>query len=117
MKRKKPIIILFDLADTGLQLIAVFRSKDLDIHDDAVLAVGHAQRGITDFAGLLAKDGAEQALLSGQLGLTLRGDLADQDVAALDLGTHADDAGRILFQFSCPIVFVIQIIFFISIES
>ena len=68
-----------DLADTGLQLIAVFRSKDLDIHDDAVLAVGHTQRGITDFAGLLAEDGAEQALLSGQLSLALRGDLTDPE--------------------------------------
>ena len=84
-----------DSADTGLQLIAVFRSKDLDIHDDAVLAVGHTQRGITDFTGLLAEDSAEQALLSGQLGLTLRGDLADQDVAALDLGTDADDAALV----------------------
>ena len=61
--------------------------------------MGHTQRGITDFAGLLAKDGAEQALLSGQLGLTLRGDLADQNVAALDLGTDADDAALVqIFQ-------------------
>ena len=57
--------------------------------------MGHTQRGITDFAGLLAEDGAEQAFLSGQLGLTLRGDLADQDVAALDLGTDADDAALV----------------------
>ena len=57
--------------------------------------MGHTERGITDFAGLFAEDGAEQALLSGQLGLALRGDLADQDVAALDLGTDADDAALV----------------------
>ena len=55
----------------------------------------HAQRGIADFAGLLAEDGAEQTLLSGQLGLALRGDLTNQNVAALDLGTDADDAALV----------------------
>ena len=84
-----------DLAHAGLQLVAVLRGKDLDVHDDAVLAVGHAQRGVTHLAGLLAEDGAEQALLSGQLGLALRGDLTDQNVAALDLGTDADDAALV----------------------
>jgi hypothetical protein len=54
--------------------------------------VRHLQRGVADLAGLLAEDGAQQALLGGQLGLALRGDLADQDVAGADLGADADDA-------------------------
>ena len=44
-------------------------------------AVGHAQGGVAHLAGLLTEDGAQQALLGGQLGLALRGDLTDQDVA------------------------------------
>ena len=35
----------------------------------------HTQRGVAHLAGLLAEDGAQQALLSGQLSLALRGDL------------------------------------------
>ena len=54
--------------------------------------MGHTQGGIADLAGLLTEDGAQQALLGGQLGFALRGDLADKDVAGLDLGTNADDA-------------------------
>ena len=46
-----------DLAHTGLQLIAVLRGKDLDIHNDAVCAVGHTQRGIAHLAGFLTEDG------------------------------------------------------------
>ena len=80
------------LADAGLQLVAVLGGKDLDVHDDAVLAVGHTEGGVADLAGLLAEDGAQQPLLGGQLGLALGGDLAHQDVAALDLGADADDA-------------------------
>ncbi len=57
--------------------------------------MGHTQRGITDFAGLFTKDGAQQALLSGQLGLALRGDLADQDIAGANLGAHADDTALV----------------------
>ena len=84
-----------DLAHTGLQLVAVLRGEDLDVHDDAVLAVRHTQRGVTHLAGLLAEDGTEQALLSGQLGLALRGDFTDQNITALDLGADADDAALV----------------------
>ena len=79
----------------GLQLVAVLGGKDLDVDNDAVGAMGHTQGGVADLAGLLAEDGAQQALLGGQLGLALRGDLADEDVAGLDLGTDADDAAVI----------------------
>ena len=56
----------------GLQLVAVLAGEDLDVHNDAVLAVGHAQGGVAHLAGLFAEDGAQQALLGGQLGLALR---------------------------------------------
>ena len=71
------------MSHAGLQLVAVLAGEDLDVDNDAVVAVGHTQGGVADLAGLLAEDGAQQALLGGQLGLALRGDLADQDVARL----------------------------------
>src|SRR5699024_10774868 len=48
-----------------------------------------------DLARLLAEDRAEQSLLRRQLGLTLRRDLADEEVAVADLGTDADDAALV----------------------
>ena len=62
-----------DLAHTGLQLIAVLRGKDLDIHKMPYAPLGHTQRGIAHLAGFLTEDGTQQALLSSQLGLTLPG--------------------------------------------
>ncbi len=55
----------------------------------------HPQRGVADLAGLLAEDGAQQALLGGQIGLALGGDLADQDITGVDLGADADDAALV----------------------
>ena len=87
------------LVDAVGQLVAVLlgilTGDLLDADDGTGLAVGHAQGGVTHLAGLLAEDGAQQALLRGQLGLTLRGDLTDQDVAGLDLGADADDAALV----------------------
>ena len=56
---------------------------------------GHAQAGVAHLAGLLTEDGAQQALLGRELGLALRRDLADQDVALLDLGADVDDAALV----------------------
>ena len=53
------------------------------------------QGGIADFAGLFAENGAQQPLLSGQLGLPLRGDLTHQDIAGTDLGADVDDAALV----------------------
>src|SRR5699024_12021656 len=58
----------------------------------ADLTVRNTQRGIADLARLLTEDRTQQPLLRGQLGLTLRGDLADEDVSVSDLGADADDA-------------------------
>ncbi len=80
------------VVDARLQVVAVRAREALDADDDAAVTVGHLQRGVAHLARLLTEDRAEQALLGGQLGLTLRGDLADEDVARLDLGPDADDA-------------------------
>ena len=76
----------------GRELVGVLPGEDPDVDDLAGLAVGHLEGGVAHLAGLLTEDGPQQALLGGQLGLALGGDLADQDVAGADLGADADDA-------------------------
>ena len=76
----------------GRQVVAALAAEGLDVDDDAALAVGHLQRGVADLARLLLEDRADQLLLGRQLGLALRRDLADEQVARADLGADADDA-------------------------
>src|SRR3546814_6347793 len=71
--------------------MAVLPGEDLHVDDLADLAVGHLEAGVANLTGLLTEDGAQQALLGGELGLALRRDLADEHVAGLDLGAHPDD--------------------------
>ena len=80
------------LVDAGRQLVAVLAAEHLDVDDLAVLAVRHLEAGVAHLAGLLTEDGAQQALLGGELGLALGRDLADEHVAGADLGADADDA-------------------------
>ena len=80
------------LVDTGRQLVGVLTGEDMDVNDLAVLTVGDLQRRVAHLAGLLAEDGAQQALFGRLLRLALGGHLADEDVARLDLGADTDDA-------------------------
>ena len=73
-------------------LLDALAGEDLDADDDALDARRADQRGVADVAGLLAEDGPQQLFFRGQLGLALGRDLADQDVARLDVGADADDA-------------------------
>ena len=70
-------------------------AEHLDVDDLAGLAVRHLEGGVADLARLLTEDRAEQALLGRELGLALRRDLADEDVAGTDLGADADDAALV----------------------
>ena len=76
----------------GAQLIAVFSREDLDVHNDAVLAVRNTEGRIANLAGLFTEDGAQQALFGGQLGFALRRDLTDQNIAGVNLRTDTNDA-------------------------
>src|SRR5690606_21118393 len=79
--------------DARAQLVvAVLCVELLDRDDGSLLTVGHLQRRVANLAALLVEDRAEQALLGRKLGLALRRDLADEDVAGADLGADADDA-------------------------
>src|SRR5690606_39604381 len=84
-----------ELVDTGGELVTLVLVEDLDTDDRAGLTVGHLQGGVADLAGLLTEDRAQQALLRGQLGLTLGRDLADEQVAVAHLGADADDAALV----------------------
>ncbi len=93
----RDLALLGDIAahhhvDARGQLVAVFAGEHLDVHDGAVLAVRHAQGGVAHLARLFAEDGAQQALLGGELGLALGRHLAHQDIPGAHLRTHADDA-------------------------
>ena len=57
--------------------------------------MGNLERGVAHLAALLVEDRAQQALLGAQLGLALRRDLADEDVAGANLGADADDAALV----------------------
>ena len=68
------------------------RRGDLHVHDDAIGAGGNGERGVLHVRGLLAENGAQEALFGREFGLALRRDLADEDVAGLHLRADADDA-------------------------
>ena len=80
------------LVDAGGQLVAAVAALHPDVDDLAGLTVRNLQRCVTHLAGLLAEDGPQETLLRGELGLALRGDLADQHVTGRHLGAHAHNA-------------------------
>jgi hypothetical protein len=93
------VLVLLELRDLGvfdvlraLVLVDAAAAEDLGVDDGPLDARRHAQGGVADVPRLLAEDGAEELLFGAQLRLALRRDLADQDVAGLDLGADADDA-------------------------
>ena len=90
------------LVDASRQLGVRVALEDLHVDHLAALAVRHAQAGVLHLARLFTEDRPQQALLGGQLGLALRRDLADQDVARLDLGADADDAVLVEVAQRCP---------------
>ena len=83
------------VVDARRQVVAVVAVEGEHVDDDAALAVRDLERGVADLARLLLEDRADQLLLGGQLGLALRRDLADQQVAGDDLGADADDAALV----------------------
>src|SRR6185295_7824669 len=79
----------------SIVLLDALAGEDLDADDDPLDARRADERRIAHVAGLLAEDRAEELFLRRQLRLALRRDLADQDVARLDVGADADDAALV----------------------
>ncbi len=71
------------------------RENTRAVNHGAFDARRHAQAGVAHFAGLLAENRAQQFLFGRKLGLALRRDLANEDVARTDFGADADDAALV----------------------
>ena len=84
----------FDSAGESLIRVISFAARDLDVHDDAVGAGRHGQRGVLHVRRLLAEDRAQQALFGREFGFRFRRDFPDEDVARLHFGADANDAVR-----------------------
>ena len=84
--------LLLRLDRRELQAADFFPRGNFHVHHDAVGAGGHGERGVLHVRGLLAEDGAQEALLWGEFGLGLGRDFSAEDVARLHLGADADDA-------------------------
>ncbi len=76
-------------------LVDAVAVEHADLDDGARHARRQAQRRVAHVRGLLAEDRAEQFLLRRHRRFALGRDLADQDVARLDLGADVDDAGLV----------------------
>ena len=87
-------LALFDRLRAHVLVDALAR-EDLHVDDGAFDARRRLERGVADVAGLLTEDGAEQLLFGRELGLALRRDFADEDVALLDGRADADDAALV----------------------
>src|SRR5215213_4124675 len=79
----------------ALVLVDAVAVEDAHLDDRAGDARRHTQRGVAHVRGLLAEDGAQELLLRRHRALALRRDLADEDVAGVDLGTDVDNAGLV----------------------
>ena len=84
-----------ELVDARRQVVAARAVEGLDVDDDAALAVRHLEARVADLAGLLLEDRADELLLGRQLGLALRRDLADEEVAGADLGADPHDTALV----------------------
>src|SRR5690606_7948921 len=67
--------------------------EDANVHNSTVSPGRHAHGGVTDVRSLFTEDGTQKLLFRRHRALALRGDLADENVARLDLGTDVADAG------------------------
>ena len=79
----------------ALVLFCAFAREDLHIDDDAFDSRRTDQRRIANVAGLFAEDRAKKFLFRRQLRFAFGRDLADQNIARLDIGADADDAGLV----------------------
>src|SRR6185295_12647261 len=84
-------LVIFDRVRAFVALRALAR-ENAGIDHDAADSRRHLERAVAHVTGLLAEDRAQQLLLGAELALPFGRDLADQDVARLDLGADAHDA-------------------------
>ena len=83
------------LLNSRRKLIAVFSGKYLSVYDDTVLTVRNTEGGISYFSCLLTKDCTEKSFFCGKLGLTLRGNLTNQNIGSTNLCTYTDNTALV----------------------
>ena len=99
-------LLIVEILAHGLELLPLDRQRApvlLDavarehahVDDGAVHAGRHAQARVLHVGRLLAEDRAQQLLFRRQLGLALRRDLTDEDVAGADFGADERDAALV----------------------
>ncbi len=92
------VAVLLGLLQLLLELLAFeFREahpsrEPFGVDHDPFDAAGDFERFVLHVFAGAAEDGVQQLFFRRQLGLRLRRDLADEDVARLDAGADADDA-------------------------
>ena len=106
------------LDDADLLLLILLEARDLLVLDDPTpLVLGqslaredphiddgpldsrrHPERGVPNLPCLLSENSSEKLFFGRELGFSLRGDLAHQDISGLDLRPDADDAALIQFR-------------------
>src|ERR671915_486363 len=87
-------LVIFDRF-AALVFTQALAREDPYIDDRAFHARRNSQGCVTHFAGLLAENRSQQLFFRRKLGFTLRRNLADQDIAWLDLRPDANDAALI----------------------
>ena len=86
--------LLFEDFDSSLQLGAVLLSSlrvEFGIDDDTTQRRRSLERSILHVTSLITEDSTQELFFWRRIGLTLRRDLTDQDIAWLDACTDADD--------------------------
>ena len=86
--------LLFEDFDSSLQLGAVLLSSlrvELGIDDDTTQRRRSLERSILHVTSLITEDSTQELFFWRRIGLTLRRDLTNQDIAWLDACTDADD--------------------------
>ena len=74
-------------------LLGTLAREDLHVDNDAFDARRANQGCVTNVAGLFTEDRAQKLFFRCQLRLAFRRDFADKNIARLDIGADADDAG------------------------
>src|SRR5882724_10395389 len=77
----------------ALVFFLAFAREDLDVNDDAFDSRRAVERSIANVSGFFTEDGAQQFFFRRQLGLALRRNFADQNVALLNGRAYTDDTG------------------------
>ena len=91
----EPLDLLALDRERALVLLDAVAVEHPHLDDGALDARRHPQRGVAHVGGLLAEDRAQQLFFRRHRAFALRRDLADQDVAGVDLGADIDDAGLV----------------------